>query len=472
MKKLMLLMVVAVLAACSQTPENEVKITGVIESPTAADVEVLYYKNFITNQTEKIEVSLDTGNAFDAVLPISEGQFVYVSQPRRNIMLYLVPGADISISFNSEDPDQLPVIEGKKALESRFLVSYNKEVERKYNRSIILNQLGSISAADFKDMMDSAYEEKLTYLEGHEDYRKLDKEFVKVMKTNFLYEKYGLLLDYPMAFAYFNPEAGDPELPGDFYDFLESDNLFSDEYLKMRPYFSFANAYLSRHAEKNADPDSELSFYERQYQFAREIFTGKTREAVLAQNLIYLLNFGTPEAGEEYYADFSALVQTPEYRELIDAEYQTIMALSHGQPAPAITLTDINGNEVSLSDFAGKVVYLDFWASWCGPCMREVPFAKELKKRMKGEDDLVFFYVSVDTDETAWRNKVAEMEIQGVHVNVSGFGHDVPVNYNLKGVPTFYLIGRDGKIFDNRPPRPSNPKVDEVLKAALEQELV
>ncbi len=472
MKKLMLLMAVAVLAACSQTPENEVKITGVIENPTAADVEVFYYKNFITNQTEKVDVGLDASNAFEAVLPVSEGQFVYVSQPRRNIILYLLPGADIQISFNAEDPDLLPVIEGEKALESRFLVSYNKEVERKYNRSIILNQLGSTTAADFKDMMDNAYEEKLAYLESHENYRKLDKEFVKVMKTNFLYEKYGLLLDYPMAFSYFNPEAGDPELPEGFYDFLESDDLFNDEFLKSRPYFSFANTYLNRHAEKNADPDSELSFYERQYQFAREIFTGKTREAVLAQNLIYLLNFGTAEAGEEYYADFSALVQTPEYRELIEAEYQTIMALAPGQPAPAITLTDIDGNEVSLSDFAGKVVYLDFWASWCGPCMREVPFAKELKKRMEEEDDLVFFYVSVDTDEVAWRNKVAEMEIKGVHVNVSGFGHDVPVSYNLKGVPTFYLIGRDGKIFDNRPPRPSNPKVDEVLKAALEQELV
>ncbi len=472
MKKFIFLLAVAVMAACSQSPENEVRITGVIENPTAADVEVFYYKDFVTNQTEKVETGLDAGNAFEALLPLSEGRFIYVSQPRRNIMLYLLPGADISISFNAEDPDQLPVIEGKKALESRFLMSYNMEVERKYNRSIILNQVGSTSAEDFRNMMENAYEEKLAFLEGHDDYRKLDKDFVNIMKTNFLYEKYGLLLDYPMAFAYFNPEAGDPELPEDFFDFLEGDDLFSDEYLMSRPYFNFVNAYLNRHAEQNADPESALSYYERQYEFAREIFIGKTREALLAQNLVYLLNFGTTEAGEKYYADFMALVQTPEYRELIDAEYQTIKALAPGQPAPAITLADIDGNEVSLSDFAGKVVYLDFWASWCGPCMREVPFAKELKKRMEGEEDLVFFYVSVDTDETAWRNKVAEMEIKGVHVNVPGFSHEVPASYNLKGVPTFYLIGRDGKIFDNRPPRPSNPKVDEVLKAALEQELV
>jgi len=143
------------------------------------------------------------------------------------------------------------------------------------------------------------------------------------------------------------------------------------------------------------------------------------------------------------------------------------MALAPGQPAPEFTLTDINGNQVSLSDFAGKVVYLDFWASWCGPCMREVPFAKELKKRMANQPDIVFLYISVDTDETAWRNTVAQQQIQGVHLNVPGFDHEVPQTYNLRGVPTFFLIGRDGKIINNRPPRPSNPEIDQVLNNAL-----
>ncbi len=101
--------------------------------------------------------------------------------------------------------------------------------------------------------------------------------------------------------------------------------------------------------------------------------------------------------------------------------------------------------------------------------MQQVPYARELKKRMEDHDDLVFLYISVDTDELAWRNKVADENIRGVHLNVPGFAHDVPQNYNLRGVPTFYVIGRNGRIFDNRPPRPSNPRVDEVLLSALAQ---
>ncbi|HAJ99238.1 MAG TPA: hypothetical protein DCM62_04360 [Bacteroidales bacterium] len=99
--------------------------------------------------------------------------------------------------------------------------------------------------------------------------------------------------------------------------------------------------------------------------------------------------------------------------------------------------------------------------------MREVPFAKELKKRMENQADLVFLYISVDVDDAAWRSTVEQHQIQGVHLNVPGFEHEVPKAYNLQGVPTFFLIGRDGTIISNSPPRPSNPAIDQVLLDAL-----
>ncbi|MEE4176561.1 MAG: TlpA disulfide reductase family protein [Bacteroides sp.] len=472
MKKFFFLMAIAILAACQQVPVNEITITGTVNNPTDTMVEVFYYKDMVANQTEKVEVTLDENNQFSATLPLTEGKYIFISHPRRTIRLFLVPGAEVNVQFDAQDPAQVPVIEGKKALESQFLVAYNQEMESKFNRSIILNQLGSTPADEFLANMESAHQEKLSYLEGFEGYNKLDKDFVDLMKTNFKYEKYGLLMEYPMAFAYFNPDAGDPVMPEGYYAFLEEEDLFNDANLSATPYLNFANTFLNKKMEEQADPASDVPYYERQYLAAREAFSGKTRDILVAQSMISMLNFGDFDRARELYADFSELVQAADIKEVVDAEYQKVLALSPGKPAPAFNLTDIDGNPVSLSDFAGQVVYLDFWASWCGPCMREVPFAKELKERMEGYDDLVYLYISVDTDEQAWRNTVAEKEISGVHINVPGFSHDVPDAYNLKGVPTFYLIGRDGNIFDNRPPRPSNPKIDEVLKAALAQEVI
>lgn len=472
MRNLLLLLAVAVMAACSQKPVKQIKISGKVENPTSDKVEVFFYKDFITNQPEKVEVALDETNSFSATLDLAQGNFVYVSMPRRNIMLYLLPGAEINIAFNAEDPNVLPLIDGKKAFESQFLVAYVNEVERKYNRSIILNHVGNTNPDDFRALMDTAYNEKIAFLEGYKDFRKLNKDFVNVLKTNFLYEKLGMLLEYPIAFAYFNPGVGDLALPDGYFDFLESETLFADEHLNSRPYFNFVNTYLNKLMREMADQAGDETHYQRQFRIAREILSGKTRDMVLSQTMIYMLNFESFEVAEKYFEVFNDLVRTPEMLSIVENEYQMVLALSPGKPAPDFTLTDISGNQVSLKDFAGKVVYLDFWASWCGPCMREVPFAKELKKRMAEYPDLVFLYISVDTDEAAWRSTVANMQIEGVHLNVPGFSHLVPTQYNLKGVPTFYLIGRDGKIFDNRPPRPSNPTIDQVLKAALSQQNV
>ena len=471
MKKLLFLLVVVFTASCNQSKVNEATISGTVSNPTDTIVEVFYYKDMVANQTEMVQAILDENNSFSVTLPLVEGKPVFVSHPQRTLRLFLVPGADINIQFDAINPDQVPVIEGKKALESQFMVAYYKDMENKYNRGIILNQLGNTPADEFLARMDSAYQEKMEYLEGFEGFKKLDKGFTDLMRTRFLYEKYGLLLDYPMAFAYFNPEAGDPVMPEGYFDFMDDENLFNDQYLNSTAYLNFASSFMSRKMEEQTGLLDDVPYYERQYLAAREALTGKTREILMAQSMISMLNFGDFDRAQELYANFSEMVDSPEVKEVVEAEYQKVLALSPSQPAPAFTLTDIEGNQVSLSDFVGKVVYLDFWASWCGPCMREVPFAKELKQRMDGEEDLIYLYISVDTDEQAWRNTVAEKEISGIHVNVPGFDHQVPASYNLKGVPTFYLIGRDGKIFDNRPPRPSNPKIDEVLKAALAQEI-
>jgi thiol-disulfide isomerase/thioredoxin len=151
----------------------------------------------------------------------------------------------------------------------------------------------------------------------------------------------------------------------------------------------------------------DRSYFQAQFDYGKKLFSGKSRDHMLAQAVISALNFAPFEEAQELTDGFNELASDPLYRDLVTGEYKTVLKTAPGNPAPDFTLTDINGEEVSLSDFQGKVVYLDFWASWCGPCMREVPFAKELKKRMAGQDDLVFLYISIDTDEEAWRRTVA-----------------------------------------------------------------
>lgn len=130
----------------------------------------------------------------------------------------------------------------------------------------------------------------------------------------------------------------------------------------------------------------------------------------------------------------------------------SLAALREGQIAPAFTLKNLEGKDVSLKDFSGKVVYIDFWASWCLPCVMENKKVKDLKP-IYADKDVVFLYITRDQSESVWKDAIAKQEIDGVHL--MGGGLPVFDVYKADGVPKYVLIGKDGKIVSADAPRPS-----------------
>ena len=145
--------------------------------------------------------------------------------------------------------------------------------------------------------------------------------------------------------------------------------------------------------------------------------------------------------------------------------------LTQGKPAPAFTLLDNTGKSVTLSDFKGKVVYLDFWGTWCAPCMKEMTeFSHDLKKQFEGRE-VVFLYVSMGDPEDRWKQTLVEKQFTGsnsVHLREPRESNQVATDYQVTMFPTYWLIGRDGRIVDTRAPRPSDgSKTVAAIEAAL-----
>jgi len=84
-------------------------------------------------------------------------------------------------------------------------------------------------------------------------------------------------------------------------------------------------------------------------------------------------------------------------------------------PANAFTFVNLKGEKATLDDFKGKVVYLDVWASWCGPCRAEFPFSKQLHERLtdKQKEKVVFLYLSIDEKEMTWKNALTALQLIG-----------------------------------------------------------
>ena len=135
-----------------------------------------------------------------------------------------------------------------------------------------------------------------------------------------------------------------------------------------------------------------------------------------------------------------------------------------GNIVPDFSATDLDGKPISLEQYRGKVVLLDFWAVWCGPCIAEMPNVKKVYDTYKNEGfDIIG--ISLDTDENRLRDYLKENEIPWRQV-FSGKGWESPVarQYDIRGIPAPWLIDREGKLIS---PRARGEALENMVLKAL-----
>ncbi len=119
------------------------------------------------------------------------------------------------------------------------------------------------------------------------------------------------------------------------------------------------------------------------------------------------------------------------------------MAADAGQPAPGLALPDARGNVVTLDKLRGQVVYVDFWASWCGPCRRSFPWMNDMQQKYGGKG-LAIVAVNVDKKRADADKFLAQLPASfPVVFDEAGTS---PAAFGVKGMPTSYLIDARGNV--------------------------
>ena len=156
----------------------------------------------------------------------------------------------------------------------------------------------------------------------------------------------------------------------------------------------------------------------------------------------------------------------PKRLAMITEKYRTRKKTQKGATSPPFKFVNMEGDTVSNNEVLGKLLYVDIGATWCGPCLREIPYFDTLYSTFEGEN-IVFVSICQNDKKTNWKTMVTAKKMKGIQLFADGDGGQFFSDYQVNGIPRYIIIDPNGKIVDSDAKRPSNKALIAELNELL-----
>lgn len=490
-----LLLLLALLATCQQekvqqAPSKTIicgKISNFDEVSKHDFIEIKYHElisDFIElNQTinNKGEFRFEFHHEIPIELLVEYGQ---------SLSFYAYPGD--SLYFNIDGTCRLKKLKSYKEAYSYYQVSgttgqMNKDVSAytalyfdslRTISSAYANKIKTCSPIEYKIYMDSVEQEVTQRIAIFNKHNNTCNDFKEWVYKEIKYEKWFHLLRYP----WMHPLRSNKDyssfvlnLPNDYFDFVEwgdgnyQENLSSKYYLGALDEFYNINNLIKGESIKDREifKDEALVADTMKNIFLKS-YNGYERDILMTNLYCQYLNNKAYETIKDIFNP--ALIEDDYLRKQLVRKFESEKRLYDNpeiQPGSNLNIltTENNFLQELTKKYPNKVIYLDFWAPWCGPCMNEMIPAQEIKQQLQ-DKGVVFVYLANQCKEAAWKATIAEKSIKGEHYLLSdkqfALLRDI---FSIKGIPHFAIINKLGEIIDYNAPRPSSgDKLSELLE--------
>lgn len=413
--------------------------------------------------TQKDTLQLNGSGSFKHLLSAPKRSRLLLSYGKDKVTLIIEDGKKSHVKFKSQDLDNSLEFNGDFSNENQFLVDYKKNSKTK--NSLSSKEVYSLGEDKFIDHLNAERETNSGFLKKLAP--SLDQSFVNEKKGEIISNYGSKILTYKRAHNYYVPEDTSLTESFDYKKYLRSMDFTSEEYLGSSSYVSFLSNLTSTQAVALMG-DEEEEYDDIIFKYTETLFKNdKVARAVQLKLLENSLRYGgiTESSDVQFNSLKSTSDDISELEDIIAIRNKWI-PLAKGQPAPIFNGKTLKGKEKSLTDYRGKFVYLDVWATWCGPCRAEIPSLKQLEKDF-AKQDVVFMSVSIDSKDDPWKEMVKEEKLKGVQLfTEDAWNSKLCKSYNVRSIPRFILIDPAGKIVTVNAPRPSG-KADELIKSEL-----
>ncbi|MEO9571352.1 MAG: TlpA disulfide reductase family protein [Polaribacter sp.] len=444
-----LLLLLLLLVSCKSETNNYILFSGIISDATKKEFRLVKRGGGV----KRINIKLaDNGSFMSDTIISGTGRYLF-TDGRNSAELYFTNGGEYDLTAVSKKFRNTAKLTGTNPGASNYLLSKTSHIIRKRGDYV---EFISLNEADFVAKQKMLNESYVSYLDSFPD---VPKEFVEMELKELYYSNILSLIQYEKRHIRYTKQPNF-QVSKNFLKQLEGIDYLNEDAYKIKGSY---DDIVAEHFENKANELSKkenIDKYLAKLKVFGAISNDYIKNDLLGSVVEYDINY--TDNMEVYYNTFLSVSTSTINNKKITKKYKALKEISRGAPSPIFTdYVNHKSGSTSLSDFKGKYVYIDVWATWCAPCLAEVPSLKKVEKKYHGKN-IEFVSISIDTENKfdAWRKMVTDKELSGVQLLADkDWKSDFIAAYEINSIPRFILIDPKGNIVSSNAPRPSKSEL-------------